>query len=205
MGKFVDRTGLRYGRLQVLCKTDKRTESGAVVWNCLCNCGKETQASGSSLTAGDTNSCGCLHADTARAKGLAKKTHGMTRTPTYRAWAGAHGRCNNKTNAKYPLYGGRGIKVCSEWDSFARFLQDMGPAPAGHSLDRIDVNGDYTPANCRWATQLEQQNNRRDNVIIDYAGERMTMAMYCRKHGLNSDKVQQRLKRGYSVEQAVAP
>lgn len=205
MGKFINRVDARYGKLLVIAATQSRGGGGSVVWRCICDCGNEALVSGSALHSGSTKSCGCLFIETARQKGLAKRTHGMTATPTYRAWSGAKDRCTNAKNKKYHLYGGRGISICPQWERFECFFADMGIAPLGESLDRIDVDGNYEPGNCRWATQEDQQNNRRNNVIIEYAGEKMTMANYCKKHGLNSDKVQQRLKRGYTVEEAIKP
>lgn len=206
MGKFNDISGKKYGRLLVVEKTNSRARSGgAVIWQCLCECGKEKLVSSSSLVSGQTKSCGCLFLETASKKGLLKKRHGMTNTPTYRSWSGAKHRCQNTKSKKYYLYGARGISVCDRWQSFDNFLNDMGVAPVGHSLDRIDVNGNYEPNNCRWATQQQQQNNRRDNVIISFAGESLTMAMYCRKYGLNEDKVQRRLKHGLTIEEAIRP
>ena len=205
MAKFVDRTGLVYGRLTVIAKTDERIKSGSVVWLCRCSCGKEAKASGSVLQSGQKQSCGCYFLEVAAEKGRAKKKHGMTKTKAYRAWSNMKQRCSNLKNKKFTDYGGRGIVVCDRWELFENFIADMGEPNDGESIDRIDVNGDYCPGNCRWATQLEQQNNRRDNVIIELDGERLTMAQYARKHGLNEDKIQQRLARGWSLEMAVSP
>lgn len=205
MAKFVDRTGFLYGRLTVIAKTDGRVKSGSVIWLCRCSCGKETIASGSVLQSGQKISCGCYFLEVAAAKGRAKKIHGMTNTKAYRSWSGMKQRCYNKKNQKFPEYGGRGISVCERWSSFENFISDMGAPKEHESIDRVDVNGNYCPENCRWATQLEQQNNRRDNVIFEVNGERLTMAQYARKYGLNEDKIQQRLARGWSFNRAVAP
>ena len=206
MGKKICLTGRKFGRLTVVSETELRANSGAVIWSCICECGVIKNVVSTGLTNGTTASCGCLFIEVAAAKGRAKKTHGMTDSSEYRSWNGARDRCNNQRNHKYALYGGRGIQVCDRWSDFRVFLEDMGHIPAkGMSLDRKDVDGNYEPSNCRWATQLEQQNNRRNNVIIALGGESLTMAEYCRKHSLNADKVQQRLKRGCSVEMAVQP
>lgn len=188
-------------------ETAFRANSGAVIWTCICDCGKRKDVTSTGLKNGSTQSCGCLFLEVAAAKGHAKRIHGMTDTSTYRSWSGAKARCTNPKNKKYPNYGGRGISFCARWaESFEAFLEDMGPVPAkGMSIERENNDGNYEPGNCRWATQLEQQNNRRDNVIIALDGESLTMAQYCRKHGLDSDKVQRRLKCGYSVERAVQP
>lgn len=204
MPKFLDRSGQVFGRLTVVHATDERTFSGSVKWLCRCVCGNEKVVSGAALKAGHSMSCGCLFKEVAAEKGRKKKTHGLSASKVYRSWTGMKRRCYTVSDKKYADYGGRGIRVCDRWiASFENFLADMGMPGHGQTLDRRDVDGDYTPDNCRWATQLEQQNNRRDNVIVDLGGERLTMAQYARKHGLNEDKIQQRLARGWSMEKAV--
>lgn len=205
MAKFVDRTGFVYGRLTVVSKTDSRASGGSVVWLCRCSCGKETTASGSILQAGQKQSCGCYFIEVAAAKGRAMKKHGMTNTKSHKAWVGMRQRCSNKRNKKFPDYGGRGIVVCDRWELFENFIADMGEPKDGESIDRIDVNGNYCTENCRWANQLTQQNNRRDNVEIWLDGYRKTLAQYARDHGLDQDKIQRRLKKGWAVERACSP
>ena len=172
MGKFVDRTGITYGRLTVIEKSTERGSSGSVKWFCICDCGNKCLVSGSSLKSGSTKSCGCLFLDVAASKGRAKKVHGMTNTKIYSIWSNMRNRCLNPAYKKYHAYGGRGIKISKDWDSFEVFFKDMGLQPEGMTLDRIDVNGDYCKENCRWATQKEQQNNRRDNVILEYESKK---------------------------------
>ena len=205
MGKLVNLLGNKFGRLVVVEKTHKRGSGGAVFWKCLCECGNTKDVSSSCLRTGQTKSCGCLFLDLASAKGKAKLKHGMTNTSTYRSWVGMKQRCYNPNNHKYPIYGAIVITVSDDWfNSFEKFLEDMGECPKGLSLDRIDVTKGYYKQNCRWANQKQQQNNRRNNVIITLGDKPMTMAEYCHEHGLNADKVQQRLKRGWSQERAVS-
>ncbi len=121
------------------------------------------------------------------------------------AWASALGRCNNPKNQKFPLYGGRGIKVCARWaDAYASFLADMGrkPSPA-HSLDRIDVNGDYAPNNCRWATASQQARNRQRNRLITINGVTRCLTEWEEVVGINHGTVKRRLRLGWSYHDAI--
>lgn len=96
---------------------------------------------------------------------MANKTHGMSRTPTWRSWSCMLTRCRNPCASDYQRYGGRGITVCDRWRSFENFFTDMGERPEGKTLDRINNNGNYEPGNCRWATPSEQSQNKRKTVI----------------------------------------
>ena len=110
----------------------------------------------------DAGSCGCLqkqiHSDRLT---CLNRTHGMTNTPAWVSWKSMRDRCRNPNAPKFNHYGGRGIKVCPQWESFLVFLEDMGERPVNTTLDRVDVNGMYEPSNCRWATHKEQRENRR--------------------------------------------
>lgn len=147
-----DMTGFVVGELKVLRRHG--VISGQHSWNCLCSCGKEVVVRGSSLRTGKTKSCGCQ-------KG--KPTHGMTGTSEYQAWVNMRSRCYDEKNTYYKDYGGRGIQVCPEWiNSFSNFIAHVGLKPSPeYSLDRIDVNGDYSPGNVRWATGKQQVRNTR--------------------------------------------
>jgi len=114
-------------------------------------------------------------------------------------------RCLNPNDVSFHIYGGRGVKVCERWiHSFANFMTDMGERPAETSIDRIDNNGDYEPANCRWSTQLEQQRNRRSNVVLEFQGESMCISAWAEKIGIKRKTLEKRLNcHGFTVEEAL--
>lgn len=160
---FDDLTNKRFGRLEV---QSRFTPVGIhpIKWKCACECGQETYVSAANLRNGTTNSCGCLRA---QLNGKRLTTHGKTKSSTYRVWSGMRTRCTNPKSTNYSSYGGRGIQCCDRWKSFEVFLEDMGEKPEGKSLDRIDVNGNYEPLNCKWSSPVEQAQNRRKTKLIN--------------------------------------
>lgn len=159
-----DLTGLRYGRLTVIKRSEGTPRSyGHSLWVCHCDCGKEALAYGTNLTQGRTQSCGCYQADAVR---LSNSTHGESHTRLHRIWLGMKDRCYNKNAKNYQHYGGRGIFVCDEWlgnfESFRDWAISNGYSNS-LSIDRVNVDGSYEPTNCRWATAKEQNNNKRNN------------------------------------------
>lgn len=163
MSKAVDLSNARFGRLVVVSRADNK--SGHPAWNCLCDCGQLKVCLGINLKRGKSQSCGCLRSEITSSRSL-KHGHSRGKEKTsreYATWCSMIGRCETETDTNYHNYGARGIKVCERWrKSFENFLADMGSRPTPtHSLDRKDVNGDYTHKNCRWATKEEQMRNRR--------------------------------------------
>lgn len=169
---FIDLTGQQFGRLTVVSFAGIVNRRAR--WECVCTCGARIVTGRQDLRSGRTRSCGCLRRENTTA---IKTTHGMRHTPEYKAWAAAKGRCTNPTDRAYEYYGGRGITFSPSWlDSFENFLADMGMRPSPrHTLDRIDNSKGYAPDNCRWASRMEQANNRRSNHLVTYQGETRTL------------------------------
>ena len=159
MGQFTDLSGQRFGRLLVLRRGKNRGRR--VTWLCQCKCGRRKIFVTDYLTSKNYRSCGCLRDETT---GKRSTTHGATRgrqpTKEYRAWTHIKGRCYNTSDGRYASCGGRGIKMSRLWrDSFLAFLRDVGPAPANTILKRVDLDGDFEPANCSW--QLKPTRKRK--------------------------------------------
>lgn len=153
---------MRFGRLVVLDKAEK-TKDGHSKWRCRCDCGKDTIVIGINLTSGRTSSCGCLRNEKTTER---LSIHKGYNTPTYKTWANMIQRCTNNKNKDFEHYGGRGITVYTEWrKDFSAFFAYVSQLPHfsedGYSLDRINNDGNYEPGNVRWATRIEQNNNRR--------------------------------------------
>lgn len=194
--------GKRFGMLLVIARNG--TGASGSRWLCKCDCGKETTISLCNLHRGKNSiSCGCM--SSRHFIGQRSKTHGGSKTETYRIWCGMIRRCEYKQHRHYHQYGGRGIKVCPEWrNSYEQFLKDMGERPANKSIDRIDTNGDYCKQNCRWATHLEQASNTRSNHLITCDGKTLNITQWGRLIGLDSRVIHKRLKMGWDVKSAVS-
>jgi hypothetical protein len=170
----------------------QRDRHGVRYWLCRCGCGNQKSVSAGNLRSGAVASCGC-----------SRKTHGASDTRTYRVWWAMIARCRYKRMPFWVRYGGRGIRVCWRWKKFENFLADMGEAPPGLTLDRKNNDGNYSPSNCWWATQAEQERNKDHTRYIDHKGQRMCVTDWAAVKGLKINLICTRLSRGWSVERAL--
>lgn len=197
----IDITGERYGRL-VAVGFDSMA-GWQRNWLFRCDCGSDKVAPIAQVRFGKIKSCGCQLAENRSAFGKMNLRHGMSGTPTYKSWLHMVSRCTNKGRDQlWKYYGGRGIKVCDRWMTFDNFLADMGVRPDGTTIDRIDGNGHYEPGNCRWATFVEQCNNRRTNRVVTFRDQKMTLAELASLSGVRLQTLWFRLQSGWTVEEA---
>lgn len=212
MSKFIDLTGQRFGRLTVIEKCGVAT-SGHALWKCKCDCGNHHITTSNQLRGG-SKSCGCLQRE--RASEAAKQRTGQNCSKKYaigqehyrlhQCYKDMLNRCYNKNNRSFARYGGRGIGVYVDWFNdfyaFRDWALDNGYAN-NLTLDRIDVNGNYVPDNCRWVTVKVQNNNRSNNRIVNYKGETMTLHELSEKHDIAYKTLWQRVNSGWSIAAAV--
>lgn len=200
--KSLDLIGQRFGRLTVVCKNDERYDGRHTFWKCKCDCGNEIVVRKDSLLNGHSKSCGCYLQERYRDGHL--KTHGMKNTRIYRTWRSMKDRCTNKNCSNYNRYGGRGITVCDEWKNdfknFYNWAMENGYSDE-LTIDRMNVNGDYCPENCRWVSILEQNYNKRNNIIISVYGERLTIKEISEKYNIPKTKVRKRYYAGIIDEE----
>ena len=177
---------------------------GITRWRCKCDCGNEILTQANTLRVGKSQSCGCLRSEMIAEK---NKTHGMTEHRFYNLWKKIHQRCRDKRNQ---YYGGRGIKVSEEWnhfEPFAKWIEEYenknGIIPKGFEIDRENVDGDYTPDNCRFLSHADQCRNKRNNILVEHNGERLIITDFIRKYSLVSKEVfYKRLSQGMDIKEA---
>jgi hypothetical protein len=202
--------GRVFGKLTVLAYAGVGVSRGGRkyhYWLCHCACSPEVTISvkGESLRGGNTQSCGCHKKANQETFGKSRLSHGHSETKEFRAWGKMIARCHAIKDPHYPRWGGRGIFVCERWrNSFAAFLEDMGESPSqDHTLERVDNDGPYCPENCRWAPHAEQARNSRKNRRLSFRGRTMILADWARELGLPAYVLSDRLRRGWSVEEAL--
>lgn len=185
--KVRDLKGKRYGRLTV--QKFLWLQRDGAVWQCECSCGSVTTVRAGDLKSGNTKSCGCQRIEISREINL---KHGITSglkhneyPKTYKIWRGIINRCCTPTCSSFHNYGGRGITVCETWrTSYEAFIADMGECPLGHSIERINVDGNYEPSNCMWIPIKDQARNRRNTVLVILDGKEMIQADAARLLGV---------------------
>jgi len=188
--------GQKFNRLLIESEA-KRSKWNDRRFNCICDCGNTTVVSYGHLKRGTTQSCGCLQKE--KAKSINTK-HGLAvrkqKHPLYSIWTAMRARCNNKNHKDYPQYGGRGITVCKEWDSFQQFIEDMGERPKNYSIDRINNEKGYSRDNCKWSSSKDQQNNKRSNIKIRYYNEIISETELAKRTGIARSTLQYWRKNG---------
>lgn len=205
MGFFKDLTNEKFGRWTVLEISERRKNNGKVdiYWKCRCDCGNIKSVKGENLKSGVSKSCGCINAERNYKNNI---VHGMKGTRIYRIWNGMKNRCTNQNDSNYFMYGGRNITICDEWlNNFVSFYNwaIKNGYKDNLSIDRIDVNGNYCPENCRWVDCKIQANNRRSNHIVTYKGISKTVAEWENELGFKKDILTSRLANGWEVEKAI--
>ena len=197
MGKLIDLTGQRFGRLTVIERAENKTtgQKPKTMWVCRCECGKVTAVTGYALRRGMAVSCGCKKI----------KHHFAHKERLYNIWKCMRQRCLNPNNPSYPHYGGKGVKICAEWMDYIVFRKwAMANGYTDElSIDCVDVSGDYCPENCRWVDDKTQMNNQTKNRKICYEGEHYTMSQLAELLGLSYSALQHRTERGWSIERIV--
>lgn len=200
--------GAVVGRLCILSEgVSKRYGSQLIrTWVCKCSCGVTVTVAKRALISGNTQSCGCLMRERARHTHTKHGHSAGKPSRSYRCWCSMLERCMNPNQAAYPYYGGRGITVCAEWRVFENFLADMGEVPPGLTLERINVNGDYGPQNCRWATRSEQAANKRSGStqMISYKGETKSPAMWAKDLAIPLTTIHSRRQSGRAVAEILS-
>ena len=210
MSEFQDLTGKRKGRLTAIKEVDRPDGvKNRHYWLVRCDCGNECIMKSSDFNRKTTVSCGCYQRENASKRAYEQHLiHGKSGTRLYTLWAAMIRRCENDKCKEYPLYGGRGVSVCKEWRSnypaFEKWMIENGydeTAPRGKcTIDRIDVNGNYEPSNCRITTQKEQSANKRNNRLITYNGQTKTMSDWATEYGLRVGTLYDRLSYGWPIE-----
>lgn len=199
MTRLIDLTGQRLNYWTVLEKAETPAGKSGRWWLCRCKCGTTRVMPSRYLGSKDFSSCGCKKKEFIR-NNHPRRRHDHAKSGShsrlYRIWTNMLTRCTNSNVASYAFYGGRGITVCDRWQDFTNFLEDMGEPPTdAHTLERKDVNGDYCPDNCCWATRLEQSRNKRSNRMLTFEGKTQCLSIWSEEVGIPTTTLRARLFR----------
>lgn len=191
MIRYADISGARFGHLSAIKVILGKPR---IMWLCKCDCGNYSKVFADNLKRGHTKSCGCKKS---------RPIHGKHNTNTYFVWVNMKARCDRKNHKEYSNYGGRGITYCDAWKCFSAFIEDMGEAPKGESLDRINNDLGYFKENCRWITQHQQARNKRTNVNITIDGQTKCLKDWALTFGISYQTLRTRRRLGWDIEKAI--
>ena len=199
--KAIDISGRKFGKWNAIDRAPSQVTSNDnkvrdALWNCKCDCGMVGVVSGAELRHGYSTQCKCCAV-------VELTRHGLTHTSVWNTWRNMRSRCENPKDSGYGNYGARGIKVCDEWQSFDAFYKDMGPKPTPrHSIERKNGSLGYFKDNCVWATQKEQMNNMRRNMMIEFNGKTLTLSQWCDMLSIPYNRTRLRIYKGWSASDA---
>lgn len=199
--RLIDLTNKRFARLKVLDRAENLNNQTR--WNCICDCGKNVVVHSQALRKGLTKSCGCLSKDNTTSRNT---SHGLSKHRLYSIYKNMKQRCYNEKRPDYKRYGGKGVRICEEWLNDFQTFYDWAYSNGykdNLSIDRIDVNGNYHPSNCRWANDETQARNRTNNSIATINGKRKTVTEWANKLNVHHGNVRSRINRGWSPEEAL--
>jgi hypothetical protein len=204
MSKLKDLTGQKFGELTVIQRAEN-DKKGRTQWLCQCDCGKQKIIRGSSLTFGNTKSCGCLSIEKLKKM---SSTHKMAKTRLYKIWANIKTRCLNPKYPRFCDYGGRGITICNEWiesfENFSKWALNNGYADS-LAIDRINNNGNYEPSNCRWVSNKINSLNKRNNLIFEYQNKKQCLKMWAEELNIDYVLLYNRIvRRKWTFEKAIS-
>jgi len=202
--KAEDFIGHRYGKLVVVGIAGKGTHNRTLM-KCVCDCGNEKIVPFGNLNTGHSNSCGCLEQKNYERLGNLNKSHGKSDTRLYNIWQGMKSRCNNPNVKCYKSYGGRGIKVCEEWENYEGFEKWalLNGYTEKLTIDRINANGNYEPSNCRWVTMKEQLRNKRNTVYVTYNGVKKPLKTWAEEIGISYETLRSRRIKGWTDKEII--
>lgn len=199
--KHVIESGMKFWRLTILKLSETRDVRNRQLFLCRCDCGKILIIRRGSIASGETRSCGCYGIERRRES---VKTHGLAAHPIYFVWKGMRARCKTSDPHHARVYLNRGITVCSEWDDFKTFYDDMIHTwKPGLWIERINNDLGYSKSNCRWATQIEQVRNKTNNRLLEFDGKRKPVSEWASVYGMKTMTLFSRLRYGWSVEDSL--